>query len=142
MAEKKNKKRRKLKNDLPCNINKTYLMKAGHLSNEEFKNQCQTKRITCNKSKTCYVHEGRKNLRKLRTLLQKIKPNHIGWKKGLKWNLLIGGFLETLVNFRHIREELIQTKREVDKFNKSRMDLPKYIKEIDHLLRIKPEIKY
>ena len=98
--------------------------------------------MTCNKSKICYVHEGRQNLRKLRTLIQKIKPNHPGWKIGLKWNLLIGGFLETLLNFRHIREELIQTKREVDKFNKSRMELPKYIEEINHLLRIKPEIKY
>ena len=88
------------------------------------------------------LKKGRKNLKKLRTLIQTIKPNHPGWKIGLKWNLLIGGFLETLLNFRHIREELIQTKKEVDKFNKSRMELPKYIKEINHLLMIRPEIKY
>ena len=84
--------------------------------------------MKCNKNKVCDVHEGRKNLRKLRRLIQKIKPNHIGWKIGLKWNIVKGGFLETLFNFRHLREEFIQTKREVDKY---RLELPKYKEEID-----------
>merc|ERR1712030_180564 len=88
--KRKTNKRKRLKNNLPCNINKTYLMKAGHLSNEEFKNQCKTKKMGCKKSNQCYVHEGRKNLRKIRNLIQKIKPNHIGWKIGLKWNLVKG----------------------------------------------------
>ena len=117
-------------------------MKAGHLSVEEFKNQCKRKNMNCNKSKICYINEGRQNLRKLRNLIKKIKPNHVGWKIGLKWDILIGGFMETLINFRHIREELIKTKREVDKFNKSRIELPKYIKEINHFLKIAQENKH
>ena len=103
-TKKKAKKKKRLKNTLPCNIDKRYLMKAGQLSKEEFKNQCKTKQINCKQKKICYVHEGRQNLKKLRTLIQNVKPDHPSWKIGIKWNIMIGGFLETLINFRHIRE--------------------------------------
>ena len=103
--------RRRMKNNLPCNINKIYLMKAGHLSNKEFTEQCSTRSMQCKKANPCYVHEGRKNLKKLRNMLLKIKPDHMGWKTGIKWNIEKGGFLETLFNFQYLREELLQTKR-------------------------------
>ena len=51
-AKKKAKKKRRLKNNLPCNIDKIYLMKAGHLSKKEFKNQCKTKQIKCKKKQS------------------------------------------------------------------------------------------
>ena len=73
-------------------------------------------------------------LKKLRTLIQNVKPDHPSWKLGIKWNIAIGGFLETLINFRHIREELLKTKRKVEKFNKSRYNLHVYAKEIDYFL--------
>ena len=111
VKKKRIKKKRKLKNSLPCNINKIHLMKAGRLSKEEFKNQCITKRMKCKNKEICHVHEGRKNLKKLRTLIRNVKPEHPSWRIGIKWNITIGGFLETLVNFRHIREELIKKKR-------------------------------
>ena len=73
-------KRRRLKKILPCNINKYYLMKTGQLSNKEFNNQCNTKSMNCKKSVQCHIHEGRKNLKKIRDLLLNMKPNHEGWK--------------------------------------------------------------
>ena len=106
-----------------------------HLKNTQA--QCNTKSMKCKKANQCYVHEGRKNLKKLRHLLQKIKPNHIGWKTGIKWNIEKGGFLETLFNFQYLREELLQTKREVNSFNENRLRLPDHTKRINLLLKIK-----
>ena len=53
---------------------------------------------------------------------------------------MTGGFLETLINFRHIREDLIKTKKEVDKFNEARTNLKIYKKEIDQLLELKQSL--
>ena len=71
LIKRKIRKRKRLKNNLPCNINKTYLIKAGHLSNKEFNEQCSTSSMQCKKAKQCYVHEGRTNLKKLRHLLKR-----------------------------------------------------------------------
>ena len=54
---------------------------------------------------------------------------------------MTGGFLETLINFRHIREDLIKTKKEVDKFNKSRTNLINYKNKINQLLDLKQSLK-
>ena len=43
-AKKKKIKRRRLKNSLPCNINKVYIMKLGTLSKKEYKQQCKSTR--------------------------------------------------------------------------------------------------
>ena len=109
-------------------------MKAGHLSNKEFNEQCSTSSMQCKKAIQCYVHDGRTNLKKLRHLLKKIEPDHMGWKTGIKWNIEKGGFLETLFNFQHLREELLQTKREINKFNENRLKLPDFKERIDVLL--------
>ena len=77
-----------------------------------------------------------KNLRKLRTLVKNVKPEHPSWKTGIKWNITTGGFIETLVNFKHIREELIRTKKQEDNFDKSRDSLRKYREKINQLLEI------
>ena len=115
-------------------------MKAGHLSNKEFTEQCRAKSMQCKRFNTCHVHEGRKNVKKLRNLLQKrIDPNHKGWKQGIKWNIEKGGFLETLFNFQHLREELLKTKRAGNKFNKSREKLPEYVEHINLLLEAKSQ---
>ena len=58
-AKKKKLKKRRLKNSLPCNINKIYIMKTGTLSKKEHKQQCDTKRMKCKQNVTFHVHEGR-----------------------------------------------------------------------------------
>ena len=109
-------------------------MKAGHLSNKEFKEQCSTSSMQCKKAKQCYVHEGRTNLKKLRHLLKKIEPNHMGWKTGIKWNIEKKGSIETLIN---LREDLLKTKRMINNFNENRLKLMKFIQEIDYFLELK-----
>ena len=59
-------------------------MKAGRLSKKEFNEQCETKKIKCKNITKCHIHEGRDNLRKLRTLIANIKPDHPSWKIGIK----------------------------------------------------------
>merc|ERR1712074_231718 len=135
--KKKRIKRRRLKNSLPCNINKIYIMKLGTLSKKEYKQQCKSKNIKCKQSTTCHIHEGRKNLKKLKSLIKNITPEHPGWKLGLNWTLTTGGFIETLINFDHIREDLVKTKKEVDKFNEARDNLLVYKKEIENFLHLK-----
>merc|ERR1712030_245901 len=83
---------------------------------------------------------GRTNLKKLKSLIKNVKPNHQSWKIGLKWNIMTGGFLETLLNFRHIIEDLIKTKKEVDKFNEARTNLKIYKTTIDQLLELKQSL--
>ena len=68
-AKKKKNKRRRLKNSLPCNINKVYIMKLGTLSKKEYKQQCKSKSMKCKQNITCHVHEGRRNLKKLKFLI-------------------------------------------------------------------------
>ena len=115
-------------------------MKSGHLSKKEFENQCNYKSMNCKRTVQCYIHEGRKNLKKIRNGLQKIKPDHKGWKTGIKWNIEKKGSLETLINFQHLREDLIKTKIMVDNFNANRLKLQKFIQEINSLLEIKTKI--
>ena len=112
-------------------------MKASHLSNKEFSEQCRTSSMQCKKAKQCFVHEGRSNLKKIRNSLRKINPNHMGWKTGIKWNIEKGGFIDTLLNFHYLREELLQTKREINKFNENRLKLPALKERIDLLLETK-----
>merc|ERR1712237_108414 len=64
--KKKRIKKKRLKNSMPCNINKRYIMKASHLSKKETAIQCKTKSMKCKQSETCFVHEGRHNLKKIR----------------------------------------------------------------------------
>ena len=52
-------------------------MKAGHLSKKEFVNQCRTKSMKCKQTKTCFVHEGRHNLRKIRKWITTINREWI-----------------------------------------------------------------
>jgi len=87
-AKKKRIKRRRLKNSLPCNINKVYIMKLGTLSKKEYKQQCKSKSMKCKQSTTCHVHEGRRNLKKLKSLIRSITPEHPGWKLGLNWTII------------------------------------------------------
>ena len=101
-------------------------MKTGTLSKIEHKQQCDSKGMKCKQNVTCHVHEGRRNLKKLKFLIKTIEPNNPGWKIGLNWTITTGGFIETLLNFRHIREDLIKTKKEVDKFNEARINLIAY----------------
>ena len=140
--KKKRIKKKKLKNSLPCNINKRYIMKAGHLSKKEFINQCNMKTMKCKQNRICFVHEGRMNLKKLRNMIKNVDPDHPSWKIGITWTMMTGGFLETLLNFRHIRKEVIKTKKLVDNFNKSRIDLKTYAKEIDQLINMQPSQKH
>ena len=93
--KKRQKKKMRLKETLPCNLNKRYILKAGTLSNKDFYEQCTSKEVKCKKEIKCKVHEGRDNLRKIRTLLKQINPNHQGWKMRIKWNITVGGAIET-----------------------------------------------
>ena len=116
-------------------------MKTGQLSKKEYKQQCNTKKMKCKQNEICHIHEGRANLKKLKSLLRNVQPNHPSWKIGINWSIMTGGFLETLINFRHIREDFIKTKKEVDKFNESRTKLKTYKKEINQLLDLKQSSK-
>ena len=133
--KRKHKKKRKLKDTLPCNLDKIYILKAGTLSKKEFYEQCTSKKVKCKRKIKCQVHEGRDNLRKLRTLIKNIKPNHPGWKMGIKWNITIGGSIETLLNFKYLRDDLLKTKKRVADFNESRAQLQTYKKTINQLLK-------
>ena len=75
-------------------------------------------------------------------MIKNVDPDHPSWKIGITWNMMTGGFLETLINFWHIRKEVIKTKKLVDNFNKSRMDLKTYAKEIDQLINMQPSQKH
>ena len=132
--KKRRKKTMRIKETLPCNLNKRYILKAGTLSNKDFYEQCTSRRVKCKNEIKCTVHEGRDYLRKIRTLLKKINPNHQGWKMGIKWNIKVGGAMENLVNFKHLKEELIKTKEKVKNFNKSRLQLQIYKETINQLL--------
>merc|ERR1712030_36752 len=102
--KKKRIKKKRLKNSMPCNINKRYIMKASHLSKKEYASQCRTREIKCKQTKTCFVHEGRHNLKKIRKWVTNINKkwitemNHPIWKQGITWDLVTGGFMETLLN--------------------------------------------
>ena len=91
----------------------------------------------CKNRKPCFIHEGRTNLRKIRIFLIKIKPDHKGWKTGIKWNIDGKGALETMINFRHLREDLLKTKRMINSFNENRIKLPNFIDKIDFYLNKK-----
>merc|ERR1712055_91187 len=90
---------------------------------KEFINQCNMKTMKCKQNRICFVHEGRQNLKKLRKLIKNVDPDHPSWKIGITWTMMTGGFLETLLNFQHIKKEMIKTKKLIDNFNKSRIDL-------------------
>ena len=124
----------RLKETLPCNLNKRYILKAGTLSNKDFYEQCTSKEIKCKKEIKCQVHEGRDNLRKIRNLLKHISPNHLGWKMGIKWYITVGGAMENLLNFKHLRKDLLKTKEKIESFNKSRLHLQIYKETINQLL--------
>ena len=112
-------------------------MKLGTLSKKEYEQQCKSKSMKCKQKTTCHIHEGRKNLKKLKNLIKNITPEHPGWKLGLNWTITTEGFIETLINFQHIREDLVKTKKEVDKFNKARDNLLVYKEEIENFLQLK-----
>ena len=112
-------------------------MKPGQLSSQDYERLCHYKGMNCKYKKTCFIHEGRLNLKKVRNLLWKIKPDHDGWKKGITWNTDRKGFLEAMINFRHLREDLLKTKRMINKFNENRSRLPRFINEIDFHLNSK-----
>ena len=96
----------------------------------------------CKYEVTCFIHEGRRNLKRIRFLLSKIKPDHNGWKEGIHWNIERKGYLETMINFRHLREDLLKTKKMIDDFNKYRINLPRFINKINfHLANRMKEIK-
>merc|ERR1712030_139313 len=78
-----------------------------------------------------------RNLKKLKSLIRSVTPEHPSWKLGLNWTITTGGFIETLINFYHIREDLVKTKKEVDKFNEARSNLMAYKDEIEKLLKLK-----
>merc|ERR1712030_191628 len=106
--KKKRIKKKRIKDSMPCNINKRYIMKASHLSKKEYASQCRTREIKCKQTKTCFVHEGRHNLKKIRKWVTNINKkwisemNHPIWKQGITWDLVTGGFMETLLNFKFI----------------------------------------
>ena len=130
-------KRRKLKENLPSNLNRYHLIKSGQISKEDYDKQCNFKSMHCKNRKPCFIHEGRTNLRKIRIFLIKIKPDHKGWKTGIKWNIDGKGALETMINFRHLREDLLKTKRMINSFNENRIKLPNFIDKIDFYLNKK-----
>merc|ERR1712030_209062 len=78
-----------------------------------------------------------RNLKKLKSLIRSVTPEHPSWKLGLNWTITTGGFIETLINFYHIREDLVKTKKEVDKFNEARDNLLIYKEEIENFLHLK-----
>merc|ERR1712105_187085 len=103
--------------------------------------------MKCKQTETCFVHEGRHNLKKIRKWVTSInkewitKLDHPIWKQGITWNLITGGFMETLLNFQFIMKEMIETKELVDKFNETRESLKKYIKEINIQINKKPSVE-
>ena len=110
-------------------------MRSGQLSKEDYDKQCSFKSMHCKNKKICFIHEGRANLKKIRNLLQKIKPDHKGWKTGIKWNIDGKGALETMINFRHLREDLLKTKRMINSFNENRIKLPNLTSKINFYLK-------
>ena len=122
-------------NDIPTKLSIKDIIETRQMSKTEYNQQCQDKGMSCKMYKYSEllrkIHEGRRNLQMLQKQVKMMYNTQDGWKNYLELCFNTNGYLDSMINFKFLRQDLLKTVKMIESFRAHIKNLKAFKEDIE-----------